>query len=620
MNDATSITVDTAYRSIGAVPVSVWEAEFKRLSSPLLPHVGGLHAGAGVHSALALAMMYVENKYGTASKIIRPDDFNPMSLRPWPADPRAVVTGDILDWQTRQSVGTIRVPPGASGAIRDSLGGLSLRFDTPEDGMREWVRRIITDPKYKNGVYVPATSIVEMIRIYAPKTDKHPVSGAYNDPEAYAATVVAMLKRYAAMVTDSPDTGGGTDMVYSTVIPGLQGGALSTSFPIRIGLISASRTYMRPGIKLRGAFDTTQHNTDNWNSLAPSEANYFRNGAEGRQASVHGCIDDAVLEILLPLDEVGYHASDGAGPGNYSTVAVELCMQRAMVNDAARWRRARRNAAEFMGKVAARKGGDRKGSYHRTYAPDRKNCPSLILGNATWEREYQSDYGYFYDMEKAAMGGGGAPLPVIGINDVVKTTVGLNLRQAANPASPSLGVQPVGTELTVTARYVDANGYRWLPVKQTAGALFGFVAMGGEDGAYVELFTDNPDPEKPVEYADVAPIPALLETDLQKYDSAPRITSDDNGNDFIFIADLVEFIAVTDPKQFAGKGAKNVGPAYKVGERALAAWLVKTESEGWWYVLAGPGDEWVRIPYASVKPIADAGVPMLGKEWEVKAT
>jgi hypothetical protein len=193
------------------------------------------------------------------------------------------------------------------------------------------------------------------------------------------------------------------------------------------------------------------------------------------------------------------------------------------------------------------------------------------------------------------------------------------MRQAATTAAPILSTLPVGEQLTVTGRLVDADGYRWLPVTYAGSgtAVPGFVAFGGEDGAYVELFKDNPDPKPEPTYVPVVPIPALLETDLQKYDTAAGITSDDNGNDFVFVADVIEFTRETVAGEFASLKPRAVKAPYKIGDRAIGAWLVETP-DGWFYILTGGDDEWVRVPYTNTKRVSDA--PLLGKEWETKTT
>lgn len=402
-------------------------------------------------------------------------------------------------------------------------------------------------------------------------------------------------------------------MSYSTVIPGLPGGPLTTSFPINVNLIDSWRTNNRPGIKLRGGFSTTQHMTANWNTLAPAEAAYLRNGAGGRQASWHATGDDRIVEVTLPVDEVGWHASDGAGPGNMSTVAYELTQQRAMVNNPVRWRRARSNAAEFMGKIAARKAGDNRGEFHHNRAPDKKWCPKVLLDAPAWVAEYHEDYAHFYAMEREAMTGK-ASLPedaVINIGDTIRTLVSLNVRQDARVSAPIVATLPIGTDIVVNGRWESADGYGWLPVSTPSGN--GAVAMGDASGPFIEKVRSASKPESQSTYVKAVPIPALLDTDMAKHDTAEGITTDDTGNEFIFVADVIEFTKPTVAGEFAVDNPRPVKEIYQPQDRAIAAWLVKAKHGEFFYVLTGPGDEWIRVPYANTRRVSDA--PLLKDEW-----
>lgn len=408
-----------------------------------------------------------------------------------------------------------------------------------------------------------------------------------------------------------------TDMAttYTTNIPGLPGGPLETSFPIRVNLVSSSMTRNRPGIKLRGPFETTQHNTSNWGTLAPAEASYLRNGAGGRQASWHVTIDAWVGEITIPFDEVAWHAGDGSGPGNMSTVACELTMKQSMVENPTDWRRARSNAAEIMGKTAARKGGPPPGRYHNAWSG--KDCPILLRNNAAWDREYQADYAHFYAMEREAMAGT-TPKPepepvdtIINIGDTIRALAPLNLRQTASTAAPIIVTLETGAEMVVNGRWASADGYGWLPVATGAGN--GAVAMGDENGPYIEKVKNAPPKAPEPIYVDAVPIPALLDTDLSKYDTAEGITTDEKEQDFVFVADVIEFTEVTVAGEFAIENPRAVKKPYQIGDRAIAAWLVKAAHGPWFYVLAGPGDEWIRVRYDQTRRISDA--PLLGNEW-----
>lgn len=167
------------FREIGDTTEAVWQAELKRLGSPWSDRAAPMRAAASPHSALCLAMGVVENRWGATGIIIKPADNNPLSLRPWDQDPRGT-------------------PPGSTGAITASNGGKYLRFKTPEDCIREWKRRLVDDRDYKGGVYVSAITIEQMIDIFCPPGDIHPVTGLDSPEIGYPKTVRSLLGKYAA--------------------------------------------------------------------------------------------------------------------------------------------------------------------------------------------------------------------------------------------------------------------------------------------------------------------------------------------------------------------------------------------------------------------------------------
>lgn len=85
----------------------------------------------------------------------------------------------------------------------------------------------------------------------------------------------------------------------------------------------------RPGTKLTGPLFITIHDTANASKGANAlmHAKYLKGtDAANRQASWHFTVDDTNIVQHLPLDEVGWHAGDGAkGQGNTSSIAIEIC-------------------------------------------------------------------------------------------------------------------------------------------------------------------------------------------------------------------------------------------------------------------------------------------------------
>ena len=84
----------------------------------------------------------------------------------------------------------------------------------------------------------------------------------------------------------------------------------------------------RPGTRLTPT-SITIHNTDNTNrgANAAAHARYVKSqDARDRQVSWHYTVDDNFVFQSLPTNEVGWHA----GPGNRSSIGIEICMHEGM--------------------------------------------------------------------------------------------------------------------------------------------------------------------------------------------------------------------------------------------------------------------------------------------------
>lgn len=65
-----------------------------------------------------------------------------------------------------------------------------------------------------------------------------------------------------------------------------------------------------------------------------------------RQASWHYTVDDHEIWQSIPEKEVAWHAGDGRGPGNMSSIAIEIC-----VNSDGDFTKAKRLAAELAAEL-----------------------------------------------------------------------------------------------------------------------------------------------------------------------------------------------------------------------------------------------------------------------------
>ena len=92
--------------------------------------------------------------------------------------------------------------------------------------------------------------------------------------------------------------------------------------------------YIPPGAKNRPGTpnpDTwiTIHETGNFDKGADAAAHaaYLKGAAENAYVSWHYTVDDHAIVQHLPDYEIAYHAGDGAdGPGNASSIGIELCV------------------------------------------------------------------------------------------------------------------------------------------------------------------------------------------------------------------------------------------------------------------------------------------------------
>ncbi|MFW5438127.1 N-acetylmuramoyl-L-alanine amidase [Paenibacillus apiarius] len=124
----------------------------------------------------------------------------------------------------------------------------------------------------------------------------------------------------------------------------------------------------------------TIHNTDNTKPDATAEAHsrYVLNGSAGRQASWHYTVDDEEIYQHLRDDEQGWHCTDGNGPGNSTSIGIEVCMFDGMDEEAA-WK----NAAWLASKLVRRHGLSLQRVVPHGHWT-KKNCPSRILPH--WSR------------------------------------------------------------------------------------------------------------------------------------------------------------------------------------------------------------------------------------------
>lgn len=132
-------------------------------------------------------------------------------------------------------------------------------------------------------------------------------------------------------------------------------------------------TLKRPGTKMSRIQGVTIHNTGNYavGATAAAHANYCHNSANQLYDSYHWVVDDREAIQLIPEDEVSWHAGDGAtGPGNTSTIAIEIC-----VNPDGDPTKATDNAAQLAAQILKRHNLD---VLFQHWHWSGKNCPAEL--------------------------------------------------------------------------------------------------------------------------------------------------------------------------------------------------------------------------------------------------
>lgn len=141
--------------------------------------------------------------------------------------------------------------------------------------------------------------------------------------------------------------------------------------PVIIDLIGEDQPNQNPGIAMNPT-SGTWHETANYANGADAlmHQKWINAGAGGTQTSWHFTVDDKRIVQHIPLNRVAWHAGDGAGPGNYTSVAVECC-----TNADGDLGKAQYNTAALFGLLRAE--GIVKEVYQHNHWSG-KDCPRLL--------------------------------------------------------------------------------------------------------------------------------------------------------------------------------------------------------------------------------------------------
>ncbi|MGE5484696.1 MAG: N-acetylmuramoyl-L-alanine amidase [Ignavibacteriales bacterium] len=158
-----------------------------------------------------------------------------------------------------------------------------------------------------------------------------------------------------------------------------------------------SGRHNRPGRRMIPQWITI-HDTANPSPRADAlaHARYLKGAAADVPASWHFTVDDVRVIQHLPVDEVAYHAGDGAkGPGNTTSIGIEICE-----NSGGDRPRAELNACRLIADLLRQCGlGTDRVVPHKKWSG--KNCPHLILHR--WDE-------YMHLIEVATMETPGTPI------------------------------------------------------------------------------------------------------------------------------------------------------------------------------------------------------------------
>lgn len=316
--------------------------------TPLAAECAAIAAACAGLAALPVAQSWLESRYGQDA--VARDTCNPLGL---------------LDYSGAHPVRWI--------------GNLPLRvFPTWAAAFAEWQRRV-TDPSYKEGVYLPWEMTLEQyIVTYVAGPGCWQSRGAacangesWESCQRYLARTVARLNRYHGL--DDPEP--------SFTPPS------SPGVPLRRAIIPAANPN-RPGTPITPSWITI-HETGNPRAGANAESHRdfthrLRGGPE--RVSFHYVVDDREAIQLLEHDEMAWHAGDGCDDpsrdtGCFRSIAIETC-----VNEDGDWPRARRNLVALVQHILradARFSAERIAPHHRWSG---KDCPHRIRAEGSWDR------------------------------------------------------------------------------------------------------------------------------------------------------------------------------------------------------------------------------------------
>ncbi|WP_218047970.1 N-acetylmuramoyl-L-alanine amidase [Bacillus licheniformis] len=122
----------------------------------------------------------------------------------------------------------------------------------------------------------------------------------------------------------------------------------------------------------------TFHNTANDASAANEIAYMIRNN---NQVSYHFAVDDKEVVQGVPTNRNAWHCGDGNGPGNRSSIGVEVCYSKS---GGAKYKAAEKLAIKFIAQLLKERGwGVDRVKKHQDWSG--KYCPHRVLDEGRWD-------------------------------------------------------------------------------------------------------------------------------------------------------------------------------------------------------------------------------------------
>lgn len=203
---------------------------------------------------------------------------------------------------------------------------------------------------------------------------------------------------------------------------------------------------VRAGIKLTEIRGVTIHNTANTRASAEDHAAWLQNveNADSQYISVHFFVDENSIVQTVPVDEVCYHAGDGAGDGNRKTIAIEIC-------EDGNHTKAEKNA-QILAAALLKTYPGRMIFKHQDWSG--KFCPRIILDRNGWEAFKVGIYDLLDTAPEVK-----TPSYLVKI-----TATKLNIRKSPSVLSGIAGTVSKGSIYTI----VETSG-KWGKLKSGAG-------------------------------------------------------------------------------------------------------------------------------------------------------